>query len=481
MPTKVRFAGVNHTQLPQVVSDGIALKGLPQTAGYPTGYGDLASALGQISSGSGILCAAIGDSRLANSFQNQDLSGWTRNYRSNQGAITWLSFLTNQRINLPVSYDLAVGGTGTTVIRASVSNVLALSPRPSVCFINGGTNDFLFNPDLELAEFAFGNISQAALELAANGILPIIEIDTPRTTASWTATSSTVSAIFNQLLRDWCRSTGILLVDYESQYIQNDGEPSVGYNVADGIHQSCTGAVVRALKYAEVMNSFLPAYVENSRSVRDAFAVTLNPEGNLISSISLMTGTGGTNTGTGASGSVSTGWTNRVISGTMTAVASKESPRADGILGDRLIITATATTASEYRLSPTNNPVTTGNYPFGTQCYGQFDVEITSLSGVIDYIRLVVSDFDGSTEGSRSYDMKDVFATGLNPLPLVPLPTNTGVGNIATTLKGTMKTELITVGQNLASIQLIFRIEAKMAAGSAFVMKVGSAVIKQVM
>jgi hypothetical protein len=48
MPTKVRFAGVNHTQLPQIVSDGIALKGLPQTAGYPDGYGDLADAVNEI-------------------------------------------------------------------------------------------------------------------------------------------------------------------------------------------------------------------------------------------------------------------------------------------------------------------------------------------------------------------------------------------------------------------------------------------------
>jgi hypothetical protein len=48
MPTKVRFAGVNHTQLPQIVSDGIALKDLPQTADYPSGYGDLASAINQV-------------------------------------------------------------------------------------------------------------------------------------------------------------------------------------------------------------------------------------------------------------------------------------------------------------------------------------------------------------------------------------------------------------------------------------------------
>lgn len=61
MPTKVRFAGVNHTQLPQVVSDGIALKGLPQTTGYPAGYGDLAGAIGK-SISRPLNIAFIGDS-----------------------------------------------------------------------------------------------------------------------------------------------------------------------------------------------------------------------------------------------------------------------------------------------------------------------------------------------------------------------------------------------------------------------------------
>ena len=427
-----------------------------------------------------ILCSAIGDSRLANSFQNVDVSGWTRNYRSNQGAITWLSFLTNQRINLPINYDLAVSGTGTAAIRASVAGVLALSPRPAICIINGGTNDFAVESTLARAQLALSNIQAAALELSANGILPIIEVDTPRSTASWSANAGIVSATYNQLLRDWCRASGTLLVDYESQYIQNDGEPVAAYNVADGIHQSCTGGVIRALKYAELMNTFLPRYEGNSISVRDAFNATLNPKGNLIANISLMTGTGGTNMGTGASGTVSTGWLNRVISGTMTAVASKESPRTDGILGDRLVITMSATTASEHRLSPINNPITTGNYPAGTQVYAEFDVEITALSGVVDYIRLVLSDFDGTTEGSRSYDMKDVFGTGLNPLPLVPLVANTGVGNFATTLKGTMRTELITIGQAFTSIQLIYRLETKMAAGAAATIKVGHATIKAI-
>ena len=45
MPTKTRINGKNYTQLPRLVSDEIILAGLPQTAGYPTGYGDLAAAI----------------------------------------------------------------------------------------------------------------------------------------------------------------------------------------------------------------------------------------------------------------------------------------------------------------------------------------------------------------------------------------------------------------------------------------------------
>jgi hypothetical protein len=428
----------------------------------------------------GILCAAIGDSRLANSFQNQDTGGWTRNYSTNQGVIGWLSFFLNQRINLPYNYDLAVSGSGCAAIRASVSQVLLLNPKPAICLINGGTNDFAVVGDLARAQQAFSDISAAAIQLRQNGIVPVIEIDMPRATSSWSANAGTVSSAFNQMLREWCRPTGVLLVDYEYQYIQIDGNPVAAYNVADGIHQSCTGAVIRALKYAEVIEPLLPEFTTNTGSVRDAFGSTLNPKGNLITSIGFMTGTGGANMGTGASGSVSTGWLSRVISGTMTAVASKESPRTDGRLGDRLVVALSATNASEYRLAPQNNPVTTGNYPAGTLVYAECDLEITALAGTIDYIRLVLSDFDGATEGSRSYAMKDVFATGLNPVPLVPLTNNTGSGNAATTLKGRLRTELVIVGQALASTQLIYRIEVKLAAGASCTFKFGDATIRAV-
>lgn len=47
MPTKTRINGQNYTQLPRLVSDDVILKGLPQTAGAPSGYGDVADAIGR--------------------------------------------------------------------------------------------------------------------------------------------------------------------------------------------------------------------------------------------------------------------------------------------------------------------------------------------------------------------------------------------------------------------------------------------------
>jgi len=45
MTTKTRINNENYSQVPRMVSDDIILKDLPNTAGAPTGYGSLASAI----------------------------------------------------------------------------------------------------------------------------------------------------------------------------------------------------------------------------------------------------------------------------------------------------------------------------------------------------------------------------------------------------------------------------------------------------
>jgi hypothetical protein len=479
MPTKVRFAGVNHTQLPQIVSDGIALKGLSQTAGYPDGYGDLADAVNKLTSAMSaarvIKTAAIGDSRLANSVQDQTAGGITRLNWSNQGVIYWLNMFLNQRLDIRAENVFAVSGSTTSQILLQVPS--AISSGCKICFINGGTNDLSASGTIATADAAFNNLTSAASQLVEAGILPVIECDMPRTAASWTANTSKLSAYLNRKLRVWCKEVGIPFADFEARYVKADGDPQTGYNVADGIHQSCTGAVVRANAYAAALQDYLTPYTLKTGTPLDVYDASFFPSGNLLS-VGLMLGTGGTNTGTGASGSVSTGWQNRIVSGTGTAVASKESPRTDGALGDRLVVALSATTAITYRLSPANI-VTTGKLVSGDQVCAEMDFEITALAGSIDYIRLFLQDFDGVMAGSTSVTGKDVFATGLNPLPLVPLPNNTGSGNLYTTLSGRIKTEVVVIGQTITSTELILRLEAGLNVGASCTFKIGDVVIRK--
>ena len=426
-----------------------------------------------------LLCAAIGDSRFANSVQNQSTATVRRYNWANQGSLFWLNFLTFQVLEFPIENDLAVSGQTTAQIAASVDNVLAFPVLPQMCFINGGTNSFGANPTSQQVLDSFADITGAAEKLLSFGITPVVEIDTPRTVASWSAAAQKCSISYNQKLRSWAKARGIRLADHESAYLQISGEPATGYSVADGIHQSCTGAVVRAYALKTAISDIIETAVVGTLHPLDVYYSSLNAGGNLLTN-GLMTGTTGTNSGTGASGVVPSSWTNSVSSGTGTAVASKETPRADGLLGDRVQIVLTATAAMTHRFAPTTTLSVPSGVVAGDKIVGEIDVEITSLSGVVDYLRLNIFDFDGSNLGSSSVAGKDVFTTGLNPLPVVPLANATGQGNLATTLKGRLRTSEIVMGQGITSTQIIYRLETGMVAGSALTYKAGGASMRKV-
>lgn len=407
-----------------------------------------------------VLFAVIGDSRMANSFQK--LSGDARRTRvMNQGIVAWLELFSGGRFNLPFDYDLAVSGATTTDILGQVPGILALEPQPSVCMVNGGTNDFGFGT-YESLELAFSNITSAALQLRDNGITPIVEIDTPRNAFAWSDDAQLISVAYNRMLREWARKTGVLLADHEANFIQADGDAQTGYNVADGTHQSCTGVIVRAKKMLEVMEPLLQPYTPAMGSTLDLYDATLNPKGNLING--LMLGTGGSTSGTGVSGEVSDNWTSLNQSGTMTAVTNKESPREDGGLGDALVAEVDATTASIYRLNHAN--IDTTGIPEGTKACVTANIQITELSGNVDYLLLYAFDFSGTEIGSSCEVMKNPFTTGLNPLPNLPLKKNLGGEDFVTELSGMYMTDYIVIGDQITSTQFRIRIEAGMPAGS---------------
>lgn len=232
---------------------------------------------------------------------------------------------------------------------------------------------------------------------------------------------------------------------------------------------------------ADAVSPLLPtSYTSNTGHPLDVYDATYNPRGNLLA-VGLMTGTGGANSGTGASGTGPTGWTNQVVSGTMTAAISKESPRSDGLLGDRAqVAISSVTVPGVHRLAPTGGISTLTNFAAGDQIVCEVDLEITALSGTVDYVHLYAFDYDGSNIGSSSVAMKNTFSTGLNPMPALPLLTNTGSGNLFASLKGRLRTSPVIIGQGITSTTLHFRIETGLAAGAACTHKVGDATARKV-
>lgn len=438
-------------------------------------------------SSSGLLCAVIGDSRNAQNRQDLSAGGVDSLRKSNQGALTWLQFITFQKVDIPWEYNLAVSGTGTAAIAAKVADVLALPVRPRLCFINGGTNSFATNATYAQAVQSLADISGAAVALRAAGIEPVIELDHPRTLASWTSAAAKTSAAYNRMIREWCYTNGYRCADVETVAAQlsgaNAGDPVSGYMLAiagdSGMHRVATGALVSALALKAAIDDLLtPIRERTSGGAADAYDAIYHPYGSILSN-GMFFGTSGTNTGTGASGTAPDSWNNRVISGTMTCVSSLES-RTDGRLGQNWVQTISASAAGTTRASQINNPVTTGKFAAGDKLVAEVDCEITALTGSVEYVRLFLQDYDGaSISGAAAIDLHNAFSTaGQNPMPTLPLARNSG-GNWLTSIKGRLRTPPMTLGQGITSAQALLRMETSVGAGGAVTVKWGDATLRK--
>lgn len=411
---------------------------------------------------SNFLIAAIGDSRMANSVQKQSTSP-LRVHWSNQGILTWFMFLTHQKFNLPYNYNFAVSGNTTTQILATVPSVLALNPKPKYCIVLGGTNDIGGIPIATTKS----NLIAIAEQLIAGGVTPIFISDIPRLTSTWSSTYAKLHQNLNNWLRRWCRDNGFALADaYNKMIIPSTGEPLSGYFI-DGIHQTSLASHVIGNELKNVFNSIgaEPRWDSRMQSVLDVYDSVNNPTGNIFGSIGLLLGTSGTNTGSGASGTVATGWNNRVISGTCTSVASKESPRVDGVMGDAQILTISATTASVIRFSNIT-PISVGasTYSPGDKIYGEVDIEVQAGSVGLQYTDLMFFEIDGgSATLSSSQGFKSVDSTMTYPTSL---------------LQGRIRT--VPFVAEAGSSQIIFRIEIGLLAGGSATIKIGNAVIRKV-
>jgi lysophospholipase L1-like esterase len=119
--------------------------------------------------------------------------------------------------------------------------------HPGVVVILAGTNDVAGNTGPMTPEMTEGNF-RAMVEMArGNGIKVVITSILPAGDFPWKRGMEPAPKIraLNQWLQDYCKSEGIVYVDYYSALADENGAMKAGLS-ADGVHPNATGYAIMA-------------------------------------------------------------------------------------------------------------------------------------------------------------------------------------------------------------------------------------------
>lgn len=391
----------------------------------------------------GPVLAALGDSISDNGISDTFYSsGNYRTINGNNNYLSWVRFLTQQRVYHPIAHNLGIAGQTLPQIVARLPDLFALRPTPNIVIFQGGTNDMASAVLTPLARMQ-ALFLQAATAILGAGMLfvcfPILPRGSPN---GVTTTAYQKINAYNNWMRRWSMenaSHGVVYVDpnpYLTNYADADGSPISGY-FHDGLHTSSTGAYWLGKAIADALTPYLGPQEWKGMHPRDYYDATNNPQGNLIFSGTAnqgrMSGTGGTATSTGsftASGSIADGWTlTRAAGGssTSTGVGSKENPRTDGPnSGERQVIALAVSvaggTAEVFTLKPTSITIGT-NVQIGDIIYATAKVEIAAGAIGLAATEFQFSEFGGNV-GVLTQEMSRVSGETL----LMPTLTSPIVG-----------------------------------------------------
>lgn len=205
-----------------------------------------------------------------------------------------------------------IGGfTTTQFVAVNLPAVLALSPRPGWCIVEGGTNDFA---DSIPTATTLANLIQIYTTLLNAGINVIA------TTICPNVAHSSTQGYLNRKIRAFAeQQQNMLFVDWY-QYLVDPATGSYATNLSDdGVHPNDLGASLMGLALSNALDSYLPP-IDQLAAGSEADSEELITNGYMLGT----TGSLGTSTG-----QLATGWTSRQGTG---AVFSKVA-RSDLIQG----------------------------------------------------------------------------------------------------------------------------------------------------
>lgn len=231
--------------------------------------------------------------------------------QSPQGYLTWVSYLSRQRVNIEAGANFSLSGRTSADMTTQIYNVIRY--RPTWCIVESGTND----PGnvLTLAQ-TIANLTQIYQALTAAGIRILAIPVTPRTTpnAYTTAQNQTLAAT-NRFIRDYARTHGnIVIADPRLGGYMNfaTGAPAAGVT-QDGLHPNQKGAYIWGNQIWTALSPFVQATPDADPVLvdpLDLYDSVANPTGNMLTNGMFQTTTGGTLTGNSLlTGSVPGSWT----------------------------------------------------------------------------------------------------------------------------------------------------------------------------
>lgn len=406
---------------------------------------------------------------------------------SSRGAVTWLRFLSGQAINTPYANNLAVAGTTLAQIATTVPTALALSPKPNILFINGGTNDVTNGTSFtSMQSSMLGMIRQAV----SAGVVPVVKTIPP-----YTGLTSDKRLLLNRY-NNWLRALGSgradlltaaglpvgyapIVIDATASFVDSTsttGAIQSSLSTDNVTHPNSAGSQIEGLLMQSALGSMLPPRPTRAQNGADVYDATKNPMGNLLNNAGtnagLFTGTGGTLTtltGVTPSGSLATSWQGFRNTGTSTATLSfsKENPRTDvtGSNGERQIITISSNSGgSAYETYSIRMPVVAGTFSVGDTVYAEMGIEVVSATNLVSATLYLYE--NGPATPNNNSDMNDNSAGGTLKV---------------TSFNGILRTEPFVIQSGTTNIYIQLNINTKSDTGTAAaVVKASDASVRKV-
>jgi lysophospholipase L1-like esterase len=354
------------------------------------------------------IVAVLGDSIVANNNSNVSEN-------SSQGFWSWANLLMGKRFSYSPSMNFGVSGNKTSDVLLRMQPVL--TSGADICIVLIGTNDIGGG---STASIAYANLLSIWTQLRSAGMLVVACTIMPRSDVAMTASRIKELMQLNALIRlNVPKYSNMILWDTYSDLADPaslTAAPVTSYFL-DLLHPNKLGAFWAGKSLAKVINAAIPGPVVSEYQCvtgSDLYDATSTPNGNKLTN-AMLSGTGGTNSGAYATGSVATGWTvNRELGATITCVSSKGTVTLDnGQTYATQILTVSSPGAGV-------DKETIEFYQTGTGATGDFvllgaDIAVSAVSGRLNYVTPRVQAFYGAFP-VLGYDVWK-FEGGANSIP----------------------------------------------------------------